>query len=453
MKHKLYKQIITFIAIGFLGTTFAQKFDKKFTENFKTNKDVEVAINASNTDINVTTWAKNEVQVDAFIEIEGIDKDEAEKYFKNWEFEALGNSKKVKITSKGSNGFTFKNDFVFFDDMNFDFEIPDIDMSNVEAIVLPDIDFDMDFDFDFDFKDLDDLGENMGKNGKYEFRWKDDNHDIEINSKEEWEAFKKTKAYKELKEKMKVDKEKMRKEIAASKEKMKKTFAKGKLKIKEINTEEIKKSLAKAKQELKKLNFHFSSGTNDIKINGKKVKIKKRLEIKVPKGATFDLNTRHCKVKLPNTIAFGNVKYGSFDANNLYESNLTIEYSPVNINNLNACTLFLNNVTDAKIASVTNTTMNNNSSGVNILKINQNVTLSDKFGELIINSFHPNFGEFILNLSQSNATIILGDVPTKYKYQVNRIKMENQNLKNSLHTNTTKNLIKVSGDYSTILIK
>jgi hypothetical protein len=49
MKQRLYKQIITLIAFGFLGTVFAQKFDKKFTENFKTNKDVEVAINASNT--------------------------------------------------------------------------------------------------------------------------------------------------------------------------------------------------------------------------------------------------------------------------------------------------------------------------------------------------------------------------------------------------------------------
>ena len=99
MKHKLYKCLLTFLAIGFLGTAFAQKFDKKFSENFKTKKEVEVAINASNTDINVTIWNKDEVQIDAFIEVEGISKEAAEKYFKNWEFEALGNSKKVKITS------------------------------------------------------------------------------------------------------------------------------------------------------------------------------------------------------------------------------------------------------------------------------------------------------------------------------------------------------------------
>ncbi|WP_405566349.1 hypothetical protein [Polaribacter sp. Asnod6-C07] len=453
MKHSLYKHIITCIAIGFLGTTFAQKFDKKFTENFKTNKDVEVAINASNTDINVTIWNKNEVQVEAFIEIEGISKEEAEKYFKDWNFEALGNSKKVKITSKGNNTFNFKNDFVFFDNMNFDFEMPEVDFSGMKTIVLPDMDFDFDFDLDLDFDNIfDDLDKNMGKDGKYEFRWKDDDYDIEINSKEEWEAFKKTKEYGKLKKKLSLDKEKMRKELAESKEKMRVELKKVKEEFQKVDKEEIKKQLEKAKKELKKMKFHFNSEDEDLIINGKKINIKKRLEIKVPKEATFNLNTRHCKVKLPNTVACGNIKYGSFDANNLNKSELTIDYSPVNINNLNACTLFLNNVTDAKIASVTNTTMNNNSSGVHVVKVNNNVSLSNKFGELMIDSFHPNFGEFLLNLSQSNATIILGNVPSKFKYEVNKVKLDNKQVTKPI-TKVTNNLIKVTGDYSSIVIE
>lgn len=453
MKHRLYKQVITFVALGCLGTALAQKFDKKFTENFKTNKDVEVAINASNTDINVETWNKNEVQVNAFIEIEGITKEEAEKYFKNWQFEALGNSKKVKITSKGNGIFNFKNDFVFFDDMNFDFKMPEIDFSNIEAIVLPEIDFD--FDFDFNFEDLDDLDENMGKNGKYEFMWNDGDDKVVIKSKKEWEDFKKTKKYKELKEKMSATKEKMRKKFSISKEEMKEKIKHAKKEYYKVDREEIKKELAKAKEQLKELNFNFHSDSNteDIIINGKKINIKKRLEIKVPKGATFDLNTRHCKVKLPNTVAVGNVKYGSLNAQNLFDSKLTVDYSKVNINDLNACTIFLNNVTDAKIASVTNTNMSNNSSGVNIVKINENVSLSDKFGALTIDSFNTNFGEFVLNLSQSEATVIVGKVPCNFKYNVNRIKLENKRVGNTKANKTTRNLIKVNGDYSSIIIK
>ena len=63
MNHKSYKYVITFLTICCIGTTFAQKFEKKFSENFKTNKDVKIYINASHTDINVTSWNKNEVQV------------------------------------------------------------------------------------------------------------------------------------------------------------------------------------------------------------------------------------------------------------------------------------------------------------------------------------------------------------------------------------------------------
>jgi len=449
MKHKSYKHIITLLAICCISSTFAQKFDKKFTETFKTNKDVEVAINASYTDINVTTWDKNEVQVNAFIEVEGISKKEAEKYFKNWNFEALGNSKKVQVTSKGNNSFSFKNDFVFFDNMDFDINIPEIDFADIETIVIPEMKFD--FNFDNLLEDIEDIDKTMGKNGKYEFRWKDDENDIEINSKEEWEAFKKTKKYKELKERMKIDKEKVRIEFAKSKEKMKQAFEKSK-KVK-IDKEKIKKELAKAKEVLKTMKLGFNTEDNDIIINGKKVKIKKRIEIKVPKAATFDLNTRHCKVKLPNTVAFGNVKYGTFDANNLLGGKLTVDYSPVSINDLNACTLFLNNVTDAKIASVTNTNLSNNSSGVKIIRINENVNVTDKFGELVIESFNPNFGEFILNLSNSNAILNLGNVASKFKYSVNRVKLDNKRAAFGKENKASNNIIHVKGDYSSIVIK
>ena len=453
MKHKLYKHLITFVAICFLGTAFAQKFDKKFTENFSVNKDVEVAINASNTDINVTTWNKNEVQVNAYIEVEGLSKKEAEKYFKDWDFEALGNKRKVEITSKGSNSFGFKNDFVFFNDIDFDF--PEIEMPNFDMIVLPE----MNFDFDFNLEGLNileeigDLDEMVGKNGKYTFKWKDDDHDIEINSKEEWEAFKKTKEYKKLKERMKFDSKKMKKKLAESKEKMKKYFKESKNRFYKIDKEEVKKELAEAKKKLKKMKFSFSSDTDDIIIDGKKIKIKKRLEIKVPKKATFNLNTRHCKIKLPNTVASGTVKYGSFNANNLVGGKLTVNYSPVIINNLNACTLFLNNVTDAKIASVTNTNLSNNSSGVNIVRINENVNLSDKFGELTIESFNPSFGEFVINLSHSDAKLFFGTTKTNFKYNVNRIELNNKRVAEITKNAPKNNIVKVSGEYSSLIIK
>ena len=415
MKRKLYKNILTFVATCFLGTAFAQKFDKKFTENFKTDKNVEVVIDASNTEINVSTWNKNQVQVDAFIEVEGISKKEAEKYFKNAGFEALGNKSKVQITSKGNKYSALKNDFVFFN--NMDIKIPEIDMSNFETIVMPNINF----DFEKVFKKLDNLDQLekiAGKDGDYSVRYVFDNKDIKINSKKEWEAFKKTKDYKELKKKMKIGKEKMRKEFAKSKKSMKKELAKAKLELKKLDKEKIHAELEKAKAELKKLKLNFSSGANQMLIDGKKVKIKKRIEVKVPKDATFNLNTRHCKVKLPNTKASGKVSYGTFKANALNGGKLNVSFSPVTINSLNACNLFLNNVTDANLASVANTKVTSSSSNITLDNIYENVEVSNTFGDVAIKKIHPNYKTLKVLLSSSNAIIDVSSINQKMIYNI-----------------------------------
>lgn len=475
MKHKSYKTIITFLAICLVGTTFAQKFEKKFNENFKVDKDVEIAINASNSDITVTNWNKNEVAITAYIEVEGVSKEEAEKYFKNWKFEALGNKSNVKISAQGSTNFPSNNEVIFFDNTRFDFpRILEIDrnrISGLDTIQIDKIEFPkMDFDFDFNFDDsnmIDEIAKNIGKNGDFSFRFNDDELNVKIESKEDWEKFKKSKQYQKFKEKILKDKEKMRKEMEVSREKMRKQFKETQIEISKINKEKIQRQLEKAREELTKLRVRFASDEDNIFINGKKVKITKKIEIKAPKGATFDLNTRHCKVKLPNTVAFGNVKYGSFDANNLNNSKLTINYSPVTINDLNACNLFLNNVTDAKIASVTNSKMHTNSSKVAIENIHKNVTIDTKFGELILRKIHPDFEKFSLLLNYANAQLYLNNLNQKLFYdansntsyftynsakKMNLLKENTKDLNGNFTIKTTNNAFIVNGKYSQITI-
>ena len=423
MKHT-FKMLAVGLAIGLAGSAFGQKFDKTFTDTFNVQKDVEVEINAAHCDINVTTWNKNQLAVKAYIEIEGLTKEEAEKYFDGWNFEALGNKAKVRIDAQGNNKFPFKNDFVFFNDQNF--VMPDINLENFDAIVLPE----MDFNFDFDFKDLKilenlesleelkDFDKWVGKDGDYNFTYKDGKKNITIKSKKEWEEFKKSKEYKELQQKMKLEREKMRDELAKSKEVIRKQLEENRIKMK-IDKEKMKKSLEKAKEELKKLKFSYSTNQSNITVNGKKVKITKKIEIKVPTNAKFDLNTRHCKVKLPKTVASGSVKYGKFDANALAGGELKIYYSPVRIEDLNSSNLFLNNVTDASIASVTNTKLSNSSSKVKIVKVNQNVDIIHKFGNLLIESITSDFGSFNLLLDYADAEFSLANFKGKLKYNVN----------------------------------
>lgn len=428
MKTQLYKLLLLSIALVFAITVQAQKVEKKFLENFSVNKDVTISINASNTEINVETWNKNQVLVEAIIEVEGLSKKEAEKYIRNYQFEALGNKDKVKITSQGRH-FINKSDMgdiVFFNHKDFvlpEIHLPDfdnIDIIRLEDIEIPEIDFEnMNFgldNFDFDF-------DKYTKDGKnYFFRWKDSAKNITIKSKEDWEKFKKTKEYQKMKRELDVKREKMKVEIKKAREevrKINKEEIKKQLARVKIDREKIKEELAKAKEQIMKIRYDYGSNSENIMIDGKKIKVKKVLNIKVPKGATFDLNTRYSKITLPRTVASGTIFSGSFFANSLQNSNLNISYAPVTIQDLNACTLFLKNISKVNISSVSNSNLNLNSASLIINKLGEKVNLRDSFGEINIKSIAADFET--MNIDLRNSTIklpisnITSDLEIDYK--------------------------------------
>ncbi|WP_299001315.1 hypothetical protein [uncultured Tenacibaculum sp.] len=456
MTFKQFK--ISVFSLFITGVVSAQQYNKKFSENFKTNKDVVVAINASNAEIDVTTWNKNEVSVEAIVEIEGLDKKEAQKYLDNWKFEALGNKSKVQINANRSSFRSVGSDnIVFFNSSDnnypkvFQFDgddevvvIPEVripempEMPEIPEIEIPEINFeeivtgleDIEFDFDKYAKD----GDN------YFFQWKDGVNDITIKSKKEWEEFKKTAKYKEFKKHQEERKKEIQEELKKIKverinqEELRREVAKARAEVRKINREEIRKEMAivreemhKAREEMRKtrkeihknrVSYSFSSDSNNFMVNGKKVKVTKKIIVKVPKSATFDLNTRHCKVTLPKTKASGKVSYGTFKADALDGGKLNISFSPVNINSLNACTLFLNNVTDAQLASVTNTTVNSNSSEAILNNVYKDVNVNSEFSELVIMKIHPNFNTFKVILNSTKAVLDLSSVKKNLVYTI-----------------------------------
>lgn len=498
------KHIITAFLLTASVVAFGQKQSKKFTETFNVNKDAKVEIEANNAEIDVVAWNKNQVYVEALIEIEGLTKEEAEKYLKNFKFEALGNKSKVKITAGGSNSFRFSdNDFVFFDSDNFlipdivipeiqipdfNFKMPDVNIPEIN-FVMPDLDWekfminldDMEFDFD-----------KYSKDGKeYFFRWKDGVRDIKIKSKKDWEKFKKSKEYKEWKKDMEKNREKMKKEWAKAKkeyesvnvgkiveESMKE--AKKALEsinlgeiiqesmkevnkaMKEVDREQIKKDLEKAREELRKSfgsNFVFNSDKNELEINGKKVKIKKKITIKVPKGSTLDLNTRHCKLKLPKMSASGKVSYGTFESEGLNGGELNIYYAPVKVRTVNNSFLSLKNVTDASLVSVTNSTLISDSSDLKITEANSGTELEASFGEIEIKRLNPSINKFRLVLNQSDASVHIGNFNNKLnilradsietKKKLSNMKLgDSYSLKGRFSVETEGGQLKISGKYS-----
>jgi hypothetical protein len=117
-----------------------------------------------------------------------------------------------------------------------------------------------------------------------------------------------------------------------------------------------------------------------------KVKIRKYFKIKVPKNATFDLNVRHGKVTIPesNKKMSANMSYGNFIGGVISGSSNELRFSnsPVEIGILNSSNITLKNVPNAKFGTFENTNLFSNSSDVFIEKIGNNVSLSQKFGNL-----------------------------------------------------------------------
>ncbi len=511
MKLRTYKCIGFLIAAFLISSLQAQKFDKKFNETFKVNKDVLLAINASNADIKVSTWNRNEVAVNAVITVDGLSKKEAQKFLKNWKFEALGNKSKVQINANanrflhvGDNDFRFNLDFdnitipelnIDIPELNFDFDnivIPEMNidipefnfdfgdlMIDIPTIKIPEINL----DFDSIWSEIENHDFNDGDKQTFTFQSKGKKKKVVIKSKKEWEAFKKTKDYQELKKDLRkslkeaqvklqsIDSKKIKEEIKKAqasiqkidKKKIQEELRKAKLKYEKVDKVKIKESLDAARKTIEKMKMkmakNYKNGNNVIIVEDgdskKKVRITRKITIKVPRNATFDLNTRHSKVKLPKGKTSGKVSYGAFNADELIGEDLKIDFAPVNIKALSGGTVTLNNITDAAIASVINTNLTSNSTGLKVNRVGNNVTILSKFGDLLVSEMSSNLKNLKLNLSFTEAVIALKNLKERLKFsQVDNI----ENTKSNdvvLNGNFTagNSQVKIKGKQSKLTIK
>ena len=140
LKMKLVQFKIAFIVFAtFSFSLFSQNDRKNYKEEFKVNSDVVIDVNTRHTDIEIITWNKNEVVVEAFMKVDGdkVDDKMRDEYYDKWEFEAYGNSSKIHVKSR-SNSFIDINSFDF-DAPNYDIFYKNSGNQNGFTFVMPDI--------------------------------------------------------------------------------------------------------------------------------------------------------------------------------------------------------------------------------------------------------------------------------------------------------------------------
>ena len=444
---KTYTYNITAFLLLFALTLQAQIFDKKIIENFKVNSDVEIVINAAHMDVDIETWNRNEVAVEAVMEVEGVDENEAKKILKQWKFEALGNNTKVKISSLSNDmHFDFNGDFDFdFPEIEFPhFEMPIIEFEFPE-IAFPEMPEIPEFEFDYQLYKNDST---YLKRYKFEVQkqveeFKNSDWKKQLDSMRNSPEFKnQIEEYKNAAKEMAKEVKELRnsEEFKHSLEDAKKAAEKARIHVLE-NRDEIlervkivKEANKAAMAELKRMkesgeldslknyseNVYFNYSTN----KNSKVKIKKYLKIKVPKKATFDLNVRHGKVNIPesNKKMSANMSYGNFVGGVITGSKneLMFANSPVEIETINSSNITLKNVPNATFGTFENSNLFSNSSEVAIDQVGTDVILNQKFGNIVVKKIIPLFKNLNLNFDYTKATIPLEKIDANYSLNTNK---------------------------------
>lgn len=316
MKTLRYKIIIALFSLS--AVINAQKVDKQYEEEFSVNENVVIDVNTRHTDIEIETWNKNKVVIEATIEIEGARKEKAEEIIKNWKFRALGNKNEIDIVSKSNSSYGKRiiigdeDDLIHINDFDFDFVVPEVSVENLaildslHIVMPPDINFpelliipEME-DFNFSFDSLSFDYEKYKNEENYFKQWQEQMKKnlakmrVELN--ENSVKFKENTAHlkEELKEaqeeRLKAMKERVehRKE-AAKLRKIEEEKRKEMIQIRKKEHENHKKELAERRIEIK-----------NILAERDKVKIKRIIKIKAPKDAKFNMNVSYGSVSFPD---------------------------------------------------------------------------------------------------------------------------------------------------------
>ena len=417
--------LLCFIAMGVYG----QKQTKTYNETFKVSNGTSLDINTSHVDIEFETWGKNEVQIEATIEIEGATDEEAKKYLENSGFEIVGNSKIISISTGSENSWEWTH--ALGNTQNFHTEIPE----------FPEIES---FHFDFDFEELTNMPmlpippmaefdhKAFKKDGAvYMKKWQkqfEKSYDKEhVKKLEDWAkqmeekqekiAEKRAEVYEKRAEKMAERHEKMAE--ARAERMLAQEERRARLSEKNVNRNNKTNSSHVIIINGDSVNTFSNSGPNIFysSLDGKhkNYKVKKNIKVKMPKGMKMKMSVKHGEVKLAEHTKNLNatLSHSSLWAATIYGDSTVISasYSPVNVQNWNFGQLQAKYSQKVALKQVMNLRLNAISSDVTIDHLVNSAFIQNNFGPIEIKSISNNFKDLDVTLENAELNCALPEAP------------------------------------------
>ena len=400
-----FKTLALVLCLISIGLAYGQKEAKTYTETFTVSKDAVLNIDTSHADIEFETWGKDQVAVEAIIEIEGASDEEVQRYFEKESFEILGNSQKVEVKTKGGTEWLFSNSETALHD--FQVEIPE--MAHME-----------DFDMVIDIMELPEMAEmaELPVAPVPHFDYQSYNEDSEAYMKEWKKEFEKSFG-KDYQKKMEAWGERMEKRQEELSERLEERANRM-----EERAEEHVKRLEKAEKRreehaernvIRNRSIHISRDDSDepnifyFSSDGenKNYKVKKTIKIKMPKGMKIKMNVRHGEVKLADNTMHMDAKlsHSSLWAASIDGDKTTIKasYSPVSVDRWYLGDLQANYSESVNLKEVFDIRLNTTSSNVTIDKLIKTALVKNDFGRLKIGSITKDFT--VLDITLQNAEL------------------------------------------------
>lgn len=424
---KLYSALLSVLLLS--APAWAQKQEKTFTSGFKTNKDVKVIVETGYSDVILETWNKNEVAVEAVMEVEGVSEKEAQELFREWGLEAVGGKDQVRISTRPAThamymvqGSPLPEDFEFDFDFTFDDSLmapvvppaPPMPPMPVKPVspnhpvpppppVPPHMD-----KHHFDYEAYEREGDAYMKKWQEEFR-----KEFDAQWKAEFDQWRK-----EFEREMK-NHEQIRKEMEMQRAEMMKQHE-DVLRNRDSIKAQIRREFDRAKTEqlrAEKKAVRYMIRTGEA---NKNVKVKKTIRIKMPKDAKLELKVRHGEVILSENLKHidARLDYSSLTAVavNGKETVINASYTPVRVEQWNAGSLRVEYAKAVNLKRVQSLKLDAVSSRIDIGAVLDEALIAGRFGDLSIGSLSPQFKLLDLQLDNTDTRIVLPK-NTAYTYQ------------------------------------
>ncbi|WP_149275266.1 hypothetical protein [Pareuzebyella sediminis] len=429
LRKQVFKSITMLLCLISIGG-YGQKREKTFSERFNVSENSVLEINTSYADIEFDTWNKDEISIEATIELEGVSEEEAKNYFDSEGFEIVGNSKKVVLNSRNTGPWFFQHHENL---TNIHVEIPE--MPEFES-----------FDFDFDFSDIGDLP-SMPPPPNPNFDYEAYKKDGEAYLKNWQKNFEKNfgepyqKKMEEWQRKMEVKQKEMEKRREKIEEKRMEEQAERIEAIAKASAKRVERQMEAQQRRLERNQKHWAtqdstpsfflhhddipagSNTFYFKSQGenKNYKVKKTIKIRMPKSTKLKLNVRHGEVKLAESTTNMNatLSHASLFATTIDGDKTTISasYSPVSVEKWNYGQLQADYSASVDLKEVLNLRLNAISSDVTIENLMKTAFIKNDFGPILIKTISKDFET--LDISMQNAELFCNLPKTAYTIYVN----------------------------------